>query len=47
MYNELLLCFTDHFAHGLYLILNLMMYMKVFYEQNCYADFSYYENNDE
>lgn len=47
MYNELLRCFTDHFAHGLYLILNLMMYMKVFYEQNCYADFSHYENNDE
>ena len=33
MHNELLLCFTDHFPHGLYLVLNLMMYMKVFYKQ--------------
>lgn len=32
-HNELLLCFTDHLVHGLYLILNLMMDMKVFYKQ--------------
>jgi hypothetical protein len=33
MYNELFLCFTDHFAHGLCLVLDLIIYMKVFYKQ--------------
>lgn len=33
MCDELLFCITRHSVHGVCLILNLMMYMKVFYTQ--------------
>lgn len=33
MCDELLFCIASHSVHGVCLILNLMMYMKVFYKQ--------------